>query len=134
MLAAQQGSRDIVSSLLSAGAPWNALDKSGRSAGEYAVEGGHIDLYERLIDAGCRAELLLSVTSERPPPNDDYLKQKVVSPRYAGILRFCTPMYHRHLLLNFEFDAHICLVFLLSRKLPHCMLSCNQLCPVEIRG
>jgi len=67
----------VVALLLEAGAPWNALDKEGDSVGEYALRGGHTDLYERLLDAGCRAELLLSYVTEKPKPNDDFLSTKL---------------------------------------------------------
>lgn len=38
MHAAQGGNLAIVRALLTAGAPWNALDRQGRCAGEYAME------------------------------------------------------------------------------------------------
>lgn len=38
--------------LLEAGAPWNALDRKGNCAGDYAMNAGHQEAYEVLMDAG----------------------------------------------------------------------------------
>jgi protein arginine N-methyltransferase 2 len=76
MLAASKGNQNIISLLLQDGAPWNALDSAGESAGEYAARNGHTQLYERLIDAAIRAELVLSKVS-KPEPNFEYLSQKL---------------------------------------------------------
>lgn len=54
MLAASNNHRDVVSLLLDAGVPWNALDKQNMACGDYAAKNNHVDLYERLVDAGCR--------------------------------------------------------------------------------
>lgn len=35
-----------------AGAPWNAIDKQGQCAGEYAMEEGHQEAFDILLDAG----------------------------------------------------------------------------------
>ena len=35
-----------------AGAPWNALDRAGHCAGEYAIEAGHCDVADKLLAAG----------------------------------------------------------------------------------
>ena len=78
MLAAKQGSQSIVQKLLTAGAPWNALDAGNFAAGDYAAEAGHNMVYERLVNHACNAELILSHITQRPPPNLDYLKQKLV--------------------------------------------------------
>jgi hypothetical protein len=58
MLAAGTGSLAMVSLLLSNGAPWNALDRRGKCAGEYAVEGNHQECVNALVSAGVAAELL----------------------------------------------------------------------------
>ena len=38
--------------LLEAGAPWDAIDERGHSAGAYALRDGHTLLLEKLLDAG----------------------------------------------------------------------------------
>jgi hypothetical protein len=47
-----QGHASIVKLLLEAGAPWNALDRKGNCAGDYAMNEGHQEAYEVLMDAG----------------------------------------------------------------------------------
>ena len=59
MLAASKGAKEIVQELLRQGAPWNALDRSGRCAGEYAIDKGHQEVVDLLVNAGVQAELLL---------------------------------------------------------------------------
>jgi protein arginine N-methyltransferase 2 len=64
MLAAKRGLVDAATVLLRAGAPWNALDRYGRCAGDYAVQGGHQVIVDELVSAGVRAELVFgAVTS-----------------------------------------------------------------------
>lgn len=57
MAAAEEGHVPIVSALLEAGAPWNAQDKDGYTAGEYARP--RCEAWQLLLDWGVRAELLL---------------------------------------------------------------------------
>ena len=52
MAAAQRGDTAMVSELLQAGAPWNALDRQGRCAGEYADAAGQQDTFDQLVHAG----------------------------------------------------------------------------------
>lgn len=59
MAAAEAGASKVCSLLLEVGAPWNALDRNGRCAGEYAVDAGHQDIVDLLVTAGVTAELLL---------------------------------------------------------------------------
>ena len=42
------------SALLDAGAPWNALDRAGMCAGEYAVQSNHQEAVDLLVRAGVR--------------------------------------------------------------------------------
>ena len=58
MAAAGGGSLRVCAALLEAGAPWNALDRRGRCAGEYAVDAGHQEIVDHLVTAGVSAELL----------------------------------------------------------------------------
>eukprot|EP00884_Botryococcus_braunii_P018060 jgi/Botrbrau1/4938/Bobra.0122s0020.1 len=59
MKAAEHGRHEIVQLLLETGVPWNAIDRHGRCAGDYALSAGHKKSIMLLVDAGCRAELLL---------------------------------------------------------------------------
>lgn len=59
MLAAGQGSERAVTLLLQAGAPWNAVDRKGRCAGEYALEGGHQTVVDMIVNHAVQCELLL---------------------------------------------------------------------------
>eukprot|EP00939_MAST-03C_sp_MAST-3C-sp1_P001982 g1982.t1 len=86
MAAASAGSTEVVSLLLQHGAPWNALDRKGRCAGEYAMEAGHQKVVDQLVDAGVRAEMILAALDEkkrrgmmtRPPPsNRQYLERDI---------------------------------------------------------
>lgn len=52
ILAAQNGHAEVVRALLKASAPWNALDSSGKCAGDYAMEAGHQEAFDVLLDAG----------------------------------------------------------------------------------
>ena len=52
MYAAASGDEASVQALLAAGAPWNAVDKSSRCAGDWAVEYGHEGTAKLLLEAG----------------------------------------------------------------------------------
>ena len=52
MAAAGGGHTELVKELLAKGAPWNAIDKQGRCAGEYAMEAGQQEAVDILLDAG----------------------------------------------------------------------------------
>jgi type IV protein arginine methyltransferase len=54
------GAQDTVRCLLQNGAIWNQLDKNGETPGCIANRLGLRDLYELMVDAGVRAELLLN--------------------------------------------------------------------------
>eukprot|EP00469_Lotharella_globosa_P004805 CAMPEP_0167794384 /NCGR_PEP_ID=MMETSP0111_2-20121227/13774_1 /TAXON_ID=91324 /ORGANISM="Lotharella globosa, Strain CCCM811" /LENGTH=366 /DNA_ID=CAMNT_0007687783 /DNA_START=26 /DNA_END=1126 /DNA_ORIENTATION=+ len=60
MAAAVGGHSEAVNELLCAGAPWNAVDKSGRCAGDYALRVGHQAVVDRIVSAGVAAELLFA--------------------------------------------------------------------------
>lgn len=51
-VAAGAGAGEVVDVLLLAGAPWNALDKLGRCAGEYAMMNDHSEVANQILDAG----------------------------------------------------------------------------------
>ncbi|KAM7278485.1 hypothetical protein ACFE04_005619 [Oxalis oulophora] len=81
MLAAMQGHTDVIKVLLEAGAPWNALSPSNLSAGDYAMESGHQDAFDILINAGIQAELILGTIARKTKKEDDssvdYLEDRV---------------------------------------------------------
>ena len=64
MLASAGGHSAIVEVLLSAGAPWNALDRAGRCAGNHALDAGQQHIVDTLVEHAVRSELLLAA-SER---------------------------------------------------------------------
>jgi len=57
--AGRAGHVAICELLLEEGAPWNAVDRKGKCAGNYATEGGYWEVVDLLVDAGTRAELIL---------------------------------------------------------------------------
>jgi len=57
MLAAQNGHVDICRVLLEAGAPWNALDRYGKCAGNWAQENEHWEVVNLLVEEGTKAEV-----------------------------------------------------------------------------
>ena len=57
MVAAQFGNVDICKALLEAGAPWNAVDRYGKCAGDYATEGERWDVVNYLVEEGTKAEV-----------------------------------------------------------------------------
>ena len=59
MPAASEGHVEVVKELLKQGAPWNALDREGRCAGEYAIANSQQRVVDMLVNAGVQAELLL---------------------------------------------------------------------------
>lgn len=52
MRAAENGKDEIVGLLLEAGVPWNAVDRRGRCAGDFALSAGHEAATMLLVDAG----------------------------------------------------------------------------------
>lgn len=58
-IAATCGSLGAIDALLMAGHPWNAWDSEGKTAGERALEAKQAAAYDRLLEEGVRAELIL---------------------------------------------------------------------------
>ena len=83
MVASASGREGCAGLLLEAGAPWMALDREGRCAGEMALANGHQACVDMILAEAVRAELLFAAMSgrgrglERPPSNADYLSQRV---------------------------------------------------------
>ena len=77
MAAAEKGHLDICNLLLEHGAPWNAVDRRGRCAGNYATDAEHWDIVNLLVEHATKAELILGASmrsmkgatnSMSPPP------------------------------------------------------------------
>ncbi|KAM7514400.1 hypothetical protein LguiA_003983 [Lonicera macranthoides] len=81
MHAAKHGHAGAVKRLLEAGAPWNALSPSNLSAGDFAMESGHQDAFDILLNAGIQAELILGTIARRNnsngDSNGDYLEDRI---------------------------------------------------------
>ena len=63
MHAAAGGHGAVIDVLLEYGAPWNAIDRRGRCAGNYALDAGHQEVVDKLVEFGTRAELLLGAAA-----------------------------------------------------------------------
>jgi protein arginine N-methyltransferase 2 len=61
MAAASIGNGALCQHLLEAGAPWNAVDRQGQCAGNYATDNQHWGVVNLLVDFGVRAELILGM-------------------------------------------------------------------------
>ena len=57
--AAQVGNLALCQLLLDQGAPWNALDRQGQCAGNYATDAQHWEVVNLLVDWATRSELIL---------------------------------------------------------------------------
>ena len=66
MAASETGSVPLIKLLLDAGAPWNAQDKEGYTAGEYATSSGNKEAMPVLLDWAVTSELILSSISKKP--------------------------------------------------------------------
>ncbi|KAL1510463.1 hypothetical protein AB1Y20_006770 [Prymnesium parvum] len=84
MAAAAGGHESTVRALLAAGAPWNAVDRRGHSAGNYALDASQQRVVDLLVDEAVRAELVLGAAERRTltaKRNAAYLSRGV---RYDG--------------------------------------------------
>ncbi|KAJ1901775.1 hypothetical protein LPJ66_000504 [Kickxella alabastrina] len=83
--AAASGDVDTVRFVLESGIPWNSLDVGNYTAGDYAESSGHDAAYNKLVQAGIRAEMILRLFNkgqvDGKAANEDYLTQPVV---YSG--------------------------------------------------
>jgi len=80
MVASEVGSTDIINILLQEGAVWNALDRYGRCAGNYASNAGHQEACDVLVHHAVRCEFLLGRVDEADKnivEQDEYLSQRV---------------------------------------------------------
>ena len=75
MAAAEAGHLQVCQVLLDSGAPWNAVDRQGQCAGNYATNNQHWEAVNLLVDAGTRAELILGASirlQKEAMKDDDY--------------------------------------------------------------
>jgi len=57
MIAAQYGHLDICQTLIDVGAPWNAVDRYGKCAGDYATDNQKWDVVNYLVEVATKAEV-----------------------------------------------------------------------------
>lgn len=88
MAAAAGGHGEVISVLIQNGAPWNATDMYGKSAGDYALKAGKQETVNQLVHHGVQAELLFAAleanrgtTESLLPKAKDFLERHV---RYEG--------------------------------------------------
>jgi protein arginine N-methyltransferase 2 len=98
MVSAAVGNGGLCQTLLEEGAPWNALDRQGRCAGNYATDNQHWAVVNLLVEWGVRAELILGMiersqretnggaavlpesqglVEQEPSTKPDYLRQRL---------------------------------------------------------
>ena len=65
MRSALHGHIAAVDALLELGAPWNAVDRNGRCAGTHALNAGHQDIVNRIVEAGVQSELMFAEVERR---------------------------------------------------------------------
>lgn len=61
MAAAGAGHPEVVRYLLDEGAPWNAVDRRYRCAGDYAAMNGQQAIVDMIMDHAVMSEMLLSI-------------------------------------------------------------------------
>eukprot|EP00754_Rhynchopus_humris_P044857 Rhum_TRINITY_DN4437_c0_g2::Rhum_TRINITY_DN4437_c0_g2_i1::g.14219::m.14219/K18477/RMT2; type IV protein arginine methyltransferase len=89
MAAAKGGHAEVISLLVQYGAPWNAVDRFNRCAGDYAIASGQQEIVDQLVQVGVQAELLFAAIEAKQQdgalasklPAKDFLKRNV---RYEG--------------------------------------------------
>lgn len=62
IIASIGGHLEVVRTLLEEGAPWNALDRYGKCAGNYATDNEHWNIVNLLVEHGTKAELVLGAS------------------------------------------------------------------------
>lgn len=65
MMAAEHGHLDAVNALLELGAPWNAVDRSGKCAGTVALNAGHQEIVNRMVEEGVKCELMFAEAEKK---------------------------------------------------------------------
>ena len=73
MASAASGVAEAVELLIAKGAPWNAIDRSGKCAGEYAIareDAAGQAIVDILVNAGVRAEMVLGAMARTKASKD----------------------------------------------------------------
>jgi type IV protein arginine methyltransferase len=86
MVAAALGHLPLVQLLLEAGAPWNAVDRNGNCAGNYATDHEKWDVVNYLVEWGTRAELILGAAQREQLKQQQQHEQQQMS----------NASFHRH--------------------------------------
>jgi type IV protein arginine methyltransferase len=86
MVAAAQGHLTLVQLLLESGAPWNAVDRNGNCAGNYATDHEKWDVVNYLVEWGTRAELILGAAQREQLKQQHHQQQNLMS----------NASFHRH--------------------------------------
>ena len=69
--AASHGHLAAVNALLELGAPWNAVDRQGRCAGTVALNAGHQEIVNRIVEAGVESELKFAEIEKKSKKQGD---------------------------------------------------------------
>ena len=101
MLAAASGSSDIVALLLENGAPWNAVDRRGLCAGDYAASAGHEQAFEIIVDAGVPVCRVLTVVEPLSAA-----QRRNLQGRWDQRLNYITKMDTAQFLSEVPADSH----------------------------
>jgi len=80
MAAAGANQAELVELMLQRGAPWNAVDRKGKCAGQYALAAGHQALVDRLVNAGVQAELLFRAMAKKKPAESN--EERIANKKY----------------------------------------------------
>ena len=65
LMIAARGQPALVQLLLEAGAPWNAVDRQGQCAGNYATDAEQWEIVNYLVEWGTRSELILGAAQRQ---------------------------------------------------------------------
>ncbi|KAI8912592.1 S-adenosyl-L-methionine-dependent methyltransferase [Gorgonomyces haynaldii] len=81
--AASIGEAEKCIELIRSGVPWNTVI-DGKTCGQVALENGHIDLYNQLVEEGVRTEYVLKMLGHgfKDDREETYEKPKVVNQEY----------------------------------------------------
>lgn len=98
MTAAKSGNVQLCQQLLDQGAPWNAVDRQGQCAGNYATDAEHWDVVNLLVEWGTRSELILGQLQRDQRDNNAGISS-ILNPNNGAVAEHqpCTkPDYLQH--------------------------------------
>jgi type IV protein arginine methyltransferase len=79
-----QGAKETIKCLQQSGAIWNQLDRNNETPGCIALRLGLMELYDMMVDAGVRAEMLLNRLEEYERLEDDEEAEETTDQRDAA--------------------------------------------------